>query len=296
MAPANLIGAEGFARVARARHGYFLYNKHDIYIGRSIAVYGEYSEGEVALFQQICGPSDVVVEVGANIGAHTVPLARMVESGGFVCAFEPQRIVFQNLCANVALNSLLNVRCYEMALAAERGHAHVESIRYDADGNFGGIALSATPTESSSPRHTAPLDEIVDLTRLRLLKVDVEGMEADVLRGAARTIQRTRPLIYAENDRPELSEELINLIVGMGYRMYWHVVPLHSAHNHAQVSENLFPGITSINVLAVPEETDARVVGLIPVSDASDHPLSDGTRLRSMRSSICHYSEPKESL
>ncbi len=292
MAPASLIGDEGFARVVRGRHGYFLYNHHDIYVGRSIAVYGEYSEGEVALFQQMCRPGDIVVEVGANIGAHTAPLARMVGAQGVVCAFEPQRVVFRNLCANIALNSLLNVRCYELALGAEKGRAHVESIRYDADGNFGGIALSPTPTESSIPRQQSTLDEVVDLPRLRLLKVDVEGMEADVLRGAANTLQQTRPLIYAENDRPELSEELITLIAEMGYRVYWHVVPLYNPQNHAQVEDNLFPGISSVNVLAVPQERDARVVGLIPVTDATDHPLSEGKRLRSMRSSICHYSEP----
>ena len=86
-----------------------LYNFHDLYIGRSLDLYGEYSEGEIDLFGQIVQPGQVVVEVGANIGAHTVFLAHRSGPAARVLAFEPQRIVFQTLCANLALNSITNV-------------------------------------------------------------------------------------------------------------------------------------------------------------------------------------------
>ncbi len=291
MSLTNLIGEEGYGRVVKGRHGYFLYNAHDIYVGRSMAVYGEYSEGEIDLFSQICAPGDTVVEAGANIGAHTVPLARIVGRQGAVCAFEPQRLVFQPLCANVALNSLENVRCYELALAAEGGHAHLPSVRYDADGNFGGVALSEEPTEHSLPVNKVTLDDFLHIPRMRLLKVDVEGMEADVLRGAARTIERTRPLVYVENHRPVAGEALVGLILDMGYRPYWHVVPLFNPKNHAGVTENLFPSINSISVLAVPVEIDARVVGFTPIADPADHPLREGLELRHLHSSVYHFSQ-----
>ncbi len=71
----RLIDTGGPTRVVRARHGDFAYNHHDIYIGRSLEKYGEFSELEVDLFQQICREGDIVIEVGANIGTHTVPLA-----------------------------------------------------------------------------------------------------------------------------------------------------------------------------------------------------------------------------
>ena len=73
------------------RHGKLMYLLNDAYIGRSLDVYGEYSEGEIDLFRQLLRPGDVAIDVGANIGALTVPMARLVQPGGAVVAFEPQR-------------------------------------------------------------------------------------------------------------------------------------------------------------------------------------------------------------
>src|SRR5437868_835956 len=93
-------------RLKRCREGAMLYNTNDTYIGRALDTYGEISRGEVELFQHVVQPSTTAVEVGANIGVHTIVLARLVGPQGRVVAFEPQRIVFQMLCANVALNAL----------------------------------------------------------------------------------------------------------------------------------------------------------------------------------------------
>jgi hypothetical protein len=94
--------------IRRCRHGTMMYLRNDVYIGRSLNDYGEYSEAEVDLFRQFLTPGDVALDVGANIGAHTIPMAQIVGPSGSVYAFEPQRIVFQILCGNVALNELGN--------------------------------------------------------------------------------------------------------------------------------------------------------------------------------------------
>lgn len=78
-----------FNVVKECRHGKMIYNKNDMYIGRSLDRYGEYSEGEVDLFRQIVHQGDTVLEVGANLGAHTLALALLVGEGGCVHAFEP---------------------------------------------------------------------------------------------------------------------------------------------------------------------------------------------------------------
>ena len=77
------------------KYGKIIYNTRDRYIGRSLAAYGEYSQGEAELYKQLLRSGDTVIEVGANMGSLTVPLARFVGEAGRVIAFEPQRLIFK---------------------------------------------------------------------------------------------------------------------------------------------------------------------------------------------------------
>src|SRR5436190_22246330 len=97
------------------RHGRMLYLRNDQYIGRSLELYGEYGEMEARLFDQLLAPGQAVIEVGANIGAHTVHLAKLVGPTATVLAFEPQRAIFYLLCANLAPNAQFHVRAYHAA-------------------------------------------------------------------------------------------------------------------------------------------------------------------------------------
>ena len=249
-----LVSDLGFVRVKQCRHGRMLYNVNDIYVGRSLDLYGEYSEGESELFAQIVGSGDVVVEVGANIGTATVFFARRVAPTGVVIAFEPQRVVFQMLCANAALNALTNVNAFLQAVGAERGSINVPMIETNAPNNFGGLSLA----DASGPRgQQVPVVRIDDLrlSRLKLLKVDVEGMELSVLQGAAETIRALRPVLYVENDRPQQSPALVKFIDALGYDAYWHRPPLFNRNNFFGNAHDAFPGIVSINMICVPKGT-----------------------------------------
>ena len=84
------------------------------------------------------------MEIGANIGSHTVPLAQWAGPEGQVFAFEPQRIVFQTLCANVALNNLVNVYCLQQAVGSESGSIIVPNLDYQVENNFGGLTLGSS--------------------------------------------------------------------------------------------------------------------------------------------------------
>ena len=108
-------------KLVDARHGRFLCNPKDTYLGRSMIEYGEFSEAEWHLLARLAPENAVVVEAGANMGIFTVPLAKSVGLGGMVYAFEPQLPVFQQLCANLALNDLLNVQAFNAGCGAEPG-------------------------------------------------------------------------------------------------------------------------------------------------------------------------------
>ncbi len=256
--------------MVRAKHGLMLFNRNDVYIGRSIGKYGEFSEGEVALFAQICRGGDVVVEIGSNIGAHTLALSNLVGPQGRVYAFEPQRIVFQTLCANVALNSKTNIECQQVALSSEDGIARIPDLAYDQENNFGGMEIGRF--EAGEPVPMRRLDTSIVPPSCRLLKIDVEGMEHDVIRGASALVTAHRPFLYVENDRLEKSDALIALIESLGYRLFWHTPTMFNADNFAGDPENIFPHVISINMLGVPRELSMETDGFIAV-ERGTHPL-----------------------
>jgi FkbM family methyltransferase len=247
-----------FNRQKVCRYGEMLFNRNDKYIGRSLEWYGEYSEGEVEVFRQSISPASAVVEVGANIGAHTVFLARHVGPQGRVWALEPQRIAFQTLCANVAINQLTNVYCSMQAAGACSGTIRVPQLDPTHMENFGGLSLGQYQHGDEVPLVT--LDSL-GLARCEFLKIDAEGMEKQVLEGAVELISRTQPILYVENDYEDRSDELIRFIDSLGYAMYWHHPPYFNPANFAANSENMFPNEASINMLCVSNRLPHRLTG-----------------------------------
>jgi FkbM family methyltransferase len=257
--PPAAIAAPSATVLRECRYGRMLYLRNDVYIGRSLELYGEYCEAESALFAQLLSPGQVVIEVGANIGAHTVHLG----PGGMMLAFEPQRIIFSLLCANLALNEQFHVRPIHAAIGEADGLVKLPALDPYATQNFGGFSVRGRNTGDDVPVFT--LDRY-GLPSLRLIKIDVEGMEAEVLRGASKLIARHRPVIYCENDRRDGSAALIGLIQQYGYDLYWHLPALYSPNNFAGNPEDVFPGVISVNMVCFPAETQQPVANLRRVS------------------------------
>jgi FkbM family methyltransferase len=265
----SLIGDSQPVALKECRHGRMLYLRNDVYIGRSFDLYGEFSEHEAQMLRQLAMPGATVVEVGANIGGHTVHLAKLVGPSGRVFAFEPQHVIFGLLCANLTLNEQPHVQAIHAAVGDSTGTAQIPVLDPHALLNFGGVSVGP-----SAVSDTVPLVRLDDypLTSLRLLKIDVEGMEIDVLRGARQTIAAHRPMLYVENDREQHSAALISLVMELGYRLFWHLPPLFHAGNFAGNPENVFPGIGSINMVCIPREMPLpmSVIGLREIARPDD--------------------------
>lgn len=251
-----------FNTICPTRFGRMLVNRNDVYIGQSLLTYGEYSWGEVELFQQLLQPGDWVIEAGANIGAHTVPLAQWVGDSGRVWAIEPQRRVFQLLAANVALNSLAHVHTVQAALDRQPGTVQMPLLDPDGPHNFGGVSANSGTRTETVPATTI---DALEVPRCRLLKIDVEGMETAVIEGARATIARCRPVLYVENDREQHAAALIALLRSLGYRLWWHCPPLFNPQNFNAAGDDIFGNIVSRNMLCLPEEHRADMHGFEPV-------------------------------
>ena len=256
---------EKITAIKACRQGMMIYLKKDIYLGRSLDLYGEFSEGEIAVFSQLIRPGDVVVEAGANIGAHTVFFAKAVGDAGMVIAYEPLRFIHQMLCANIALNDLTNVHARHAALGESSGQIAVHTPDYRSESSFGSFSIG-------SGNETVLLETIdsLNLQTLRFIKIDVEGMEANVIRGAVQTIQRLRPILYLENDRHEKSATLIESVLSLNYRLWWHLPPLFNPNNFAGNRENVFGNIVSVNLLCIPKEAATNIDGLREVLSPND--------------------------
>jgi FkbM family methyltransferase len=248
-----------FNHLQQCRHGWMLFNVNDEFIGRSLQLYGEYSEGETEVFRQFVQEGHVVLDVGANLGAHTLYFANTVGRRGAVLAFEPQRVIFQTLCANMALNSLTNVYCNNVAVGAEHGSVLVPPLDAYCTQNFGSLSLLEAAEGVRVEKIT--LDSL-NLPRCNFLKIDVEGMELDVLRGARQTIERHKPVLYVENDRADHSAELTRFIDSLGYAMYRHQPRYFNPQNWYQNSENVFGTTVSLNLLCIDHSRKVQIEGL----------------------------------
>lgn len=244
--------------------GVMAYNIHDVYVGQALAVYGEYSPVERRFLEQLLRPGDVVVEVGANIGALTLPMAHAVAPSGLVIAFEPQRAVHEVLSMTLAVNAsqraFIDLRL--QAVGAAPGTATIARLPMDGLNNFGGVSLNSGG-EGVDAVPVVTIDSL-NLPALRLLKADCEGMEAEVIAGATETIRRCRPILYLEDDRADRSEALHRAVLALGYRLALHKPPLFDPDNHRRVP---FPTsqlgchecnryVVSRNLLGVPVEWD----------------------------------------
>ncbi|MDR2452924.1 MAG: FkbM family methyltransferase, partial [Candidatus Accumulibacter sp.] len=278
-------------RIVRARHGWMLANPNDFYIGRALLEYGEYGEIESGFLHRCLFKPGRVVEVGANMGSHTVGLAKAAAAKGEeMMVFEPQPVVFQNLCANLALNGLRNVRAWPFACGDETGMVSFPEQDYGRPGNFGGVAMSHA--QEGPGRIAAPcvrLDDFLGEGAVALIKIDVEGFELAVLRGADETLRRWRPVLYVENDRVNESKALIEWLWSRGYRLFWHVSPLFNPDNLFGKSANDYGNVASFNMVCIPEElVRSELSGLDEIVDSSKHPL-----LRTAREGSCRAQEIK---
>jgi FkbM family methyltransferase len=233
-----------------------IYNSRDIWIGRSLNTYGEYSEAEVELFKRVIKPGMVVMDVGANIGAHTVPFARLVTQSGLVVALEPERHNYNTLCGNMAINNLRHVFCFQYAAGPEAGTINVPELDFEHTVNFGGVELNmgATP-QSHYPVNLAKIDDI-GVPGLDFIKIDVEGMEKDALAGATERLKEYKPYLYIEDDRAEKSAELRDFIRSQGYKIYLHYPPFFNPLNFYDIPQNIFNDTVSLNLFCHHESVE----------------------------------------
>ena len=257
----------------QCRYGVMLYNANDAYIGRSLQIYGEYCEDDVRLFRKVVHPGHTALDIGANIGAHTVFLAKTVGATGRVIAIEPLRSNFQMLCANLVLNGIDHAEPIRAAVGREAGTVRVPRAGLMNVGNQGAFSLK-DPSAEGTALEPVPMTTIdaLSLDACHFAKIDVEGMENDVIRGAAETLERHRPILYLENNRRNESPALIQSLFELDYCCFWHPTIYFSSDNYFGNEQNVFRKAVELNMVAVPRIVAHLVDGMPQVASPDDWP------------------------
>lgn len=213
---------------------YALFKTRDI-ISTSIRKYGHFEKKTQELARQFI-KEGVVLDIGCNLGSFTIPLAKEFRNVRFV-GFEPQRVVYQQFNTNVFLNSLTNVECHNRGLAEKSMRLMGGVPDYKNCKNVGGLTLNFAIEQRRSDSHFSRWDFLTtydvktldeySFREIDLIKIDVEGMELNVLLGAQETLKENNypPIIFECWQDPWFEEtrlKLFTFLREMGYNIESH--------------------------------------------------------------------------
>jgi FkbM family methyltransferase len=187
--------------------------------------YGRYSPEIVSVFRRFVRPGDAVIDVGAHIGYLTLHLAALVGQQGHVYSFEPDDRVAVNLDKSIAASNMTWIHAFRLALTAQKQDIEF----YLAQGHGSSTAVKASKhlnvTQTVVPGIT--LDELVAdgkvVSKIRLIKMDIEGFEIEALKGMRELIRRSRPIMVVEVNEERLTAQgesasrLLALLESFGY-------------------------------------------------------------------------------
>lgn len=218
--------------------------------GYTVLTKGDSDQINAPILARFCAPGTAVVDVGANIGELTVPFARAVGAEGACLAVEPIPFLADAVRKTAFANGLDWIEVFQCAASADAATANLD-VRH-SDGELldsGGSRLVDSAVAGTVQVATERLDDMVRRSRIgerrvSVIKVDVEGHELPVLRGAAETLRRHRPALAIEigNETAEARAEMVALLKGHGYQ------PVGALFRHAvlpvtwrALRENAFP-------------------------------------------------------
>lgn len=251
----------------------FLFPLKDLGVGESLRTHGEFSrvETEFLLDHAPAGERGTLIDVGANIGSIALPFAQQRPSWQ-VLAVEAHRGLAGVLNANTLNNGLFNVEVFHAAAAAEHGILNFPASRLSAEGNFGTLGVGSE--EEVEPVRALTLDELAPRST-RLVKLDIEGFEPEVLKGA-RGLILSRKVIWvseASVQHPDSAAEVIRTFQEAGYGVYWFYVPFATPQSPKRPPVE--PTLGDANIVALPPGVE-NLWDLRPVGSPTERRPSHG--------------------
>lgn len=215
--------------IIRAKHGDFLSFYERAGISGVLTAHGVWDELTITLAKALIDRTAIkptIIDVGANMGTFAIPISRHIEKlDGVVYAFEPQRIIYYQICGNIFLNRIENIFCHNIALSNNDHITEVRPLNYVESWNIGGYSLSENSESPQPLREEAEritfkkMDDIYLASPPTLIKIDVEGMELEVLEGGLNLIRNSNfpPILFEYNEGDRNGPIVLELLMGLGY-------------------------------------------------------------------------------
>jgi FkbM family methyltransferase len=184
----------------------------------------------IGLRRKYFGDGLEVIDCGANLGIYAVNWAQRMRGWGRVTAIEAQERIFYALAGNIAINNCFNAKALHAAVSSACGTMRIPALDYQKPASFGSLELKKLARSENIGQSVDYSDALaieipmisidsMKLERCDLIKIDVEGMEIDVLEGAVETIQRHRPIIFVETIKSE-KNAISSRLLSSGYRIF----------------------------------------------------------------------------
>ena len=223
----NLTGPNGGIAWTRVPGGYEIAAPLDDYVGRLTYYFGDLDRKITWACSRLVRPGDVVFDIGANIGLVTFILSSIVGSKGLVHAFEPNPEMCALIEQATARNNVRNIALHRVALGAQEGDLTLSV----PSGNAGAASFISTRQTPDSKTMTVPVHTLSSIMahetvgHIRLVKIDVEGFEPEVLSGASELFSRQPPdiILFELNDRTAQNvadHPTIRLLSQLGYGFF----------------------------------------------------------------------------
>jgi FkbM family methyltransferase len=236
----------------------------DLKEGIDFAIYllGGFEVRTLRRYAQLVKPGHTVLDIGANVGAHTLPFAQLVGPTGRVFSFEPTSFAFGKQKANISLNPELapRISAHQMMLVASGADGLPEAIYSSwplerADDLHAEHHGRLMTTQGAVQRTLDGFLGDLEIAKVDFIKLDVDGNEADVLAGAWATIEKSKPLImlelapYVYDKNPQKFDALLEQLWPMGYKIS-NVATGRLLPRDVREVRRLIPAAGGMNVLA----------------------------------------------
>ena len=240
------------------RLGTFVFPVEDEVIAKSMQLYGEWAGIELSVIENFIRAGDVVLDIGGYYGTHAISFAEMVGSAGRVITFEGSIANFDVLRENVVAYSGLGIiEPRQEILSASSEDLFELAINPT---NFG----ASHPLRSSSFDKCAQLSgsslDQINFEMVNFIKIDVEGMEDQVLRGAQALLRKFSPIVFFRVNTIEGGRLTISAFVGHNYDFFGCVTPLYNRNNAFNNEKNIFGNATECGVFAIPTNSSVEVI------------------------------------